>query len=78
MDEMVNRWPFTAEARVRTLVNPYGICSEQSGTGTGFLRVLWLSPVSIIPPSLSILIYNLGMNNMSCSGSISETSQPII
>jgi hypothetical protein len=29
-------------------------------------------PVSIIPPSLSILIY-LGMNNMSTSGSSSET-----
>jgi hypothetical protein len=42
------------------------------------LRVLRFSPVSIIPPSISILIYHPGMNNMSVSGSSSETqSHPI-
>lgn len=29
-------------------------CSEQSGTGTGFLRVLRFTPITIIPPILLI------------------------
>jgi hypothetical protein len=36
MVQAVNRRPVTAEARVRSLVSPCGICGEQSGTGTGF------------------------------------------
>jgi hypothetical protein len=36
MAQAVSHRPLTAESRVRALVNPCGICSEQSGTGTGF------------------------------------------
>jgi hypothetical protein len=36
MAHVVSRWPLTAETRVRTRVNPCGICGGQSGTGTGF------------------------------------------
>ena len=36
MAEAVSRKPLTAEPRVRSRVNPFGICGGQSGTGTGF------------------------------------------
>jgi hypothetical protein len=36
MAQAVSRRPPTAEAWVRSLVSPRGICGGQSGTGTGF------------------------------------------
>jgi hypothetical protein len=60
MTQAVSRRPLTAESRVRAWVNPSGIYGGHSGTGTGFLRVLRFSPVNVIPPSFSILIYHLG------------------
>jgi hypothetical protein len=51
-------------------------CSGLSGLV--FLRVLRFSPVSIIPPSFSISYIIWMMNNMSVSGSSSETSHPVI
>jgi hypothetical protein len=36
MVQVVSRRPLTAEARVRSRVNPCGICGGQSGSGTGF------------------------------------------
>jgi hypothetical protein len=36
MPHAVSRRPLTTEARVRSRVNPCGICGGQSGTGTGF------------------------------------------
>jgi hypothetical protein len=65
MTQAVSHRPLNAEARVRARVNRCGICGGQSGTETGFLRVLRFSPVNIIPPSLFKLI--------SSSGSSSET-----
>jgi hypothetical protein len=59
MVQVVIRRPLTAEARVRALVNPCGICGEQSGTGTGFSTV----NVYNIPPLLSKRII-WGMRHM--------------
>jgi len=37
MTQAVCRWPVTAEARVPSQAGPSEICSEYSGTVTGFL-----------------------------------------
>jgi hypothetical protein len=36
MAQAVSRWPLTAEAQVRSRVDPCGICGGQIGTGAGF------------------------------------------
>jgi hypothetical protein len=50
-----------------------GFMVDKVTLGQVFLRVLRFFPINTIPPSFSILIYRLGMNNMSVSGSSSET-----
>jgi hypothetical protein len=60
MAQVVIRRPLTAEAWVRARVCLCGICGGQSGTGTEFSQSSSISPVIIIPPWLSILIYHLG------------------
>jgi hypothetical protein len=51
----VSRRPLTAEAQVRFQTSQRGICSGQSGSGTGFSPTDFrLSPVIMIPPTLHI------------------------
>jgi hypothetical protein len=67
MAQAVSHWPLTAETRVRSRVSPYGIYGAQSNNGAGFSPSSFF-PVSIIPPWLLILIYNMGMNNRPIGG----------
>jgi hypothetical protein len=60
MVQAVSRRPLTAESRVRARINPCGICDGQSGPGTGCSTSSSVSPVNIIPPSFSTLIYHPG------------------
>jgi hypothetical protein len=58
--QAVSRRLLTTEARVRAQGNPCGICGEQSGTATGFSKSPFVFLVNIIPPWLSVLMYDLG------------------
>jgi hypothetical protein len=60
MAQAVSYRAVTAESMVRARVNPCGIRGGDSGTGAGLSPSSLVSPVNIIPPSFSILIYHLG------------------
>jgi hypothetical protein len=60
MGQAVSFWPLTVETWLHVWVSPYGICGGKVALGQVFLQVLQFSPISIIPPWLSILIYHLG------------------
>jgi len=55
MSESVSLRLFTTAVQVRALANKRGIHGAQKGTGTGFLRVYRLPPVSIIQQVLLLL-----------------------
>jgi hypothetical protein len=50
-----------------------GFVVDKVAQGQVFLLVLRFYPVSIIPPWLSIPVYNLGMNNKNTGGCSLET-----
>jgi hypothetical protein len=56
MGQAVIRRPFTAEALFGFMVILCELFGGQSGTGTVFLRVLWLSHISIIPLMLNSVL----------------------
>jgi hypothetical protein len=61
--------PLTVEALVHDRFSSCGICGGQSGTG--FLRILWLSSVNITPPwgrSSETLSHPIDMNNNTTLG----------
>jgi len=51
---------------------------DKVALGHVFLRVMWISPVSIIPQSLSVLAYHLGRNKRPVGGCSSETQSHTI
>jgi hypothetical protein len=55
MAQMVSHQPFTTESWVCARVSPCGVCGGHVALGQVFHQVLWFSPISIIPPWLSIL-----------------------
>jgi hypothetical protein len=72
MAQAVSRRSLTAEYRVRARVGPCKTCGGRSGAGIGDLRVIRYSPVSVIPPWLSVLMDHLGMNNRPVGSNSSE------
>jgi hypothetical protein len=86
----VSRRPLTAEARVRSRVSPCGICSGQSGTGTGFSPSPAVFPCQfhstgapllgkgqkIIMLIIVIFITGLHKNPHGCSASVASAAGP--
>ena len=55
MAQAVIRRPFRVEARVRSQASPYEICGGRVAVEQGFLRVVLLYPISVVPPMLRAL-----------------------
>jgi hypothetical protein len=71
MAQAVSRRPLTWEAGFAPESIHVGFVVDRVVLGQVFLRVLRISPVSIIPPSLQLIDWE--MNSVSVSGSSSET-----
>jgi hypothetical protein len=75
MAQVVSSRPLTAEARVLTGVNPCGICSWQSGSGTRFFSEFFGFPLSLSFHRGSSYSYIIcGMISRPVGGRSSETS----
>jgi hypothetical protein len=74
--QVVSRWLATA-VQVRARVRSCGICGGQSGTGAGFLRVLWFPLPIIITPIApqSPSSINWGWYNRPVSGRSTKWTQ---
>jgi hypothetical protein len=68
MAHAVSRRHLIAEAWFRFGISPRENSAGQSGTRIGFLRVLLVSPVDIIPLWLSIIIYHLRKEQWTVGG----------
>jgi hypothetical protein len=66
MTQAVSRRPPIAEARVRSRVNPCGVCDGQSGTGTGFTPCTSVFPCQFHSTGAPLLV-KLGKKNCSSS-----------
>jgi hypothetical protein len=71
MAQADSRRPLTAEARVRSRVRPFGICGEQSGTGTDFSPSTSVFPCQFHSTGAplqgkakkNLIIYSTGLHN---------------
>jgi hypothetical protein len=71
--QAVSRWLPTAAARVRARA-ACGICGGQSGSGSGFLRVLRFSPANH-SANFSTIIITRGWHNRPIDGRSAEWTQ---
>jgi hypothetical protein len=63
--QVVSYRPLTAETRVRSRVNPCGICGGQSDTGTGFFPEFFGFPLSIYHSTVALQTHIIwGVRNM--------------
>jgi hypothetical protein len=69
--QAVRHWLLTAVARARAQVSSFGIYGGQSGTGTGFLRVLRFPCQS----AFNKLLHNLGLVQYPSSGRSAKRTQ---
>jgi hypothetical protein len=65
MAQVLSRRPLTVEARIHALVNPFGICGGQSGSGAGFASSSSVFPLSMYHSTVALQIHIIwAMRNM--------------
>jgi hypothetical protein len=86
MAQAVSRRPLTAEARVRSLVGPWGIGGGQSGTGAGFSPSTSVFPCQFHSTGAplhgktkkKLIIFITGLHNkpQGCGASVASAAGP--